>query len=149
MGEGQVSAGEGHPMTVSEKLRVVVAVLLGVFGVVILAGVCIQALEGTSKYSLVTDLLLTILLLTLLTSYSIELYKLIRQALTRRTLEDSKKIVLQLAKKRRGTLTVAEVAANSALTLEQAKETLDRLNIQGFNEMDVSNAGIIVDKFHL
>jgi hypothetical protein len=44
---------------------------------------------------------------------------------------------------------VAEVAANSALTLEQAKETLDRLNIQGFNEMDVSNAGIIVDKFHL
>jgi hypothetical protein len=68
---------------------------------------------------------------------------------TRRTVEDSKKIVLQLAKKRRGTLTVAEVAANSALTLEQAKETLDRLNIQGFNEMDVSNAGIIVDKFNL
>ena len=46
-------------------------------------------------------------------------------------------------------MTVAEVAANSALTLEQAKETLDRLNIQGFNEMDVSNAGIIVYKFRL
>jgi len=44
---------------------------------------------------------------------------------------------------------VAEVAANSALTLEQAKATLDRLNVQGFNEMDVSDAGIIVYKFHL
>jgi hypothetical protein len=63
--------------------------------------------------------------------------------------EDSEKIVLQLAKKRRGALTVAEVAANSALTLEQAKATLDRLNVQGFNEMDVSDAGIIVYKFHL
>ena len=63
-------------------------------------------------------------------------------------MEDSEKIVLQLAKKRRGLLTVAEVAANSALTLEQAKETLDQLNIKGFNEMDVSDAGIIVYKFH-
>ena len=39
-------------MTVSEKLQVVVAGLLGVFGVVMMVGVCIQALEGTSKYSL-------------------------------------------------------------------------------------------------
>jgi hypothetical protein len=62
--------------------------------------------------------------------------------------EDSEKIVLQLAKKRRGELTVATVAANSTLTLEQAKETLDQLNIKGFNEMDVSDAGIIVYKFH-
>jgi hypothetical protein len=66
----------------------------------------------------------------------------------KRTVEDSEKIVLKLAKKRRGALTVAEVAANSALTLEQAKETLDQLNIKGFNEMDVSDAGIIVYKFH-
>jgi len=36
-------------MTVNEKLQVVVAVLLGVFGIVILAGVCIGVLEGTSK----------------------------------------------------------------------------------------------------
>ena len=56
--------------------------------------------------------------------------------------------MLQLAKKRRGTLTVAEVAANSVMTLEQAKETLNQLNIKGFNEMDVSDAGIIVYKFH-
>jgi hypothetical protein len=44
-------------------------------------------------------------------------------------------------------LTVVEVAADSVLTLEQAKETLDQLNIKGFNEMDVSDAGIIVYKF--
>jgi len=48
-------------MTVSEKLQVVVAVLLGVFGVVMLAGVCVGVLEGTAKYSLVSDQLLTIL----------------------------------------------------------------------------------------
>ena len=49
-------------MTVSEKLQVVVAGLLGAFGVVMIVGVCIQALEGTSKYSRVTDVMLTILL---------------------------------------------------------------------------------------
>ena len=135
-------------MTVNEKLQVGVAVLLGVFGIVILAGVCIGVLEGTSKYSLGTDLLLTILFGILPIVYGIVLYKRVKQAVTRRTVEDSEKVVLQLAKKRRGLLTVAEVAANSALTLEQAKETLDQLNIKGFNEMDVSDAGIIVYKFH-
>ena len=135
-------------MTVNEKLQVVVAVLLGVFGIVILAGVCIGVLEGTSKYSLGTDLLLTILFGILPIVYGIVLYKRVKQAVTRRTVEDSEKVVLQLAKKRRGLLTVAEVAANSALTLEQAKETLDQLKIKGFNEMDVSDAGIIVYKFH-
>ena len=136
-------------MTVSEKLQVVVAVLLGVFGVVILAGVCIGIVEGTSKYSLVTDLLLTILFGILPIVCGIGLYKRIRQAVTRRTVEDREKIVLQLAKTHRGTLTVVDVAANSALTLEQAKGTLDQLNIKGFNEMDVSDAGIIVYKFRL
>ena len=48
-------------MTGNEKLQVVVAGLLGAFGVVMIAGVSIQALEGTSKYSRVTDVMLTIL----------------------------------------------------------------------------------------
>jgi hypothetical protein len=134
-------------MTVSEKLQVVVAVLLGVFGVVLLAGVCIQALEGTSKYSLVTDVMLTIVFGILPIACGIGLYKRVRQAVTRRTVEDSEKIVLQLARKRHGALTVVEVAASSALTLEQAKETLDQLNIKGFNDMDVSDAGVIVYRF--
>jgi len=134
-------------MTVSEKLQVVVAVLLGVFGIVMLAGVCIQVLEGTSKYSLVTDMLLTVLFGVLPLVCAAWLYKRVRQAVTSRTVEDHEKIVLQLAQKHQGALTVVEVAANSALTLEQAKETLDQLNIKGFNEMDVSDAGIIVYKF--
>ncbi len=125
------------------------AALLGVFGVVILAGVCIGIVEGTSKYSLVTDLLLTILFGMLPVVCGLGLYKRIRQAVTRRTVEDSAKIVLQLAQKHHGALTVVDVAANSALTLEQAKDTLDQLNIKGFNEMDVSDAGLIVYKFRL
>src|SRR6266487_3648391 len=136
-------------MTVSEKLQGMVAVLLGVFGVVMLAGVCIGILEGTSKYSLVTDMVLTILFGILPLACSVGLYKRIRRAVTRRTVEDSEKIVLQLAQKHHGALTVVDVAANSALTLEQAKETLDQLNSKGINEMDVSDAGIIVYKFHL
>jgi len=94
-----------------------VAALLGVFGVVILAGVCIGIVEGTSKYSLVTDLLLTILFGMLPVVCGLGLYKRIRQAVTRRTVEDSAKIVLQLAQKHHVALTLVDVAANSALTL--------------------------------
>ena len=135
-------------MTTSEKLQVVVAALLGVFGIVMIAGVSIQFLEGTSKYSMVTDVLLTILLGILPLGYSVWLYKRVRQAATRRTVDDSEKIVLRLAKRHQGVLTVVEVAANSTLSVEQAKETLDQLNLKGFNEMDVSDAGILVYKFH-
>jgi hypothetical protein len=42
-----------------------------------------------------------------------------------------------------------DVASNSALTLEQAKDTLDQLNLKGFNEMDVSELGTIVYKFRV
>jgi hypothetical protein len=135
-------------MTTSEKLQVVVAALLGVFGIVLIAGVSIQFLEGTSKYSTVTDVLLTILLGILPLGYGVWLYRRVRQAVTRRTVDDSEKIVLRLAKRRQGVLTVVEVAANSTLSVEQAKATLDQLNLKGFNEMDVSDAGIIVYKFH-
>ena len=133
----------------SEKLLVVVAVLLSAFGIVMLAGVCIGILEGTSNYSLVTDVLLTTLFGILPIVSSVRLYKRIRQAVARRMVEDSEKIVLQLAQQHHGTLTVVDVAANSALTVEQAKETLDQLNLKSFNEMDVSETGTIVYKFRI
>ena len=135
-------------MTTSEKLQVVVAVLLGVFGLVMIVGVSIQFLEGTSKYSMVTDGVLTVLLGILPLVGGVWRYKRVRQAVTRRTVDDSEKIVLRLAQRRQGVLTVVEVAANSTLSVEQAKETLDQLNLKGFNEMDVSDAGILVYKFH-
>jgi cadmium resistance protein CadD (predicted permease) len=135
-------------MTTSEKLQVVVAALLGVFGIVMIAGVSIQALEGTSKYSMVTDGLLTGLFGILPLVGGVWLYKRVRQAATRRTIDDSEKIVLRLAKRHQGVLTVVEVTVNSTLSVEQAKETLDQLNLKGFNEMEVSDAGILVYKFH-
>ena len=135
-------------MTTSEKLQVVVAALLGVFGLVMIVGVSIQALEGTSKYSMVTDGVLTVLLGIVPLVSGVWRCKRVRQAVTRRTVDDSEKIVLRLAQRRQGILTVVEVAANSPLSVEQAKETLDQLNLKGFNEMDVSDAGIIVYKFH-
>ena len=135
-------------MTTSEKLQVVVAVLLGVFGLVMIVGVSIQFLEGTSKYSMVTDGVLTVLLGIVPLVGGVWRYKRVRQAVTRRAVDDSEKIVLRLAQRRQGVLTVVEVAANSTLSVEQAKETLDQLNLKGFNEMDVSDAGILVYKFH-
>jgi hypothetical protein len=135
-------------MTTSEKLQVVVAALLGVFGLVMIVGVSIQFLEGTSKYSMVTDGVLTVLLGILPLVGGVWRYKRVRQAVTRRAVDDSEKIVLRLAQRRQGVLTVVEVAANSTLSVEQAKETLDQLNLKGFNEMDVSDAGILVYKFH-
>jgi TRAP-type C4-dicarboxylate transport system permease small subunit len=67
-------------MKVDERLTLVVAVLLGLFGFVMLAGVLIGVLEGTSRYSPVTDLSLSFLFGVLPLALSWLLFRLVREA---------------------------------------------------------------------
>jgi hypothetical protein len=146
---GGMSDGEGQAMRFGEKLLVVVAVLISAFGVVMIAGVLIGTLNHTSKYTLLTDVLLTLLFGVLPLVGGILLYQRVRANATTRQVEERERTVLQVAKRHQGIVTALDVASNSALTLEQAKDTLDQLNLKGFNEMDVSELGTIVYKFRV
>ncbi len=144
-----VDDGEGQAMRFGEQLLVVVAVLLSAFGVVMIAGVLIGILNHTSKYTLLTDFLLTLLFGVLPLVGGVLLYQRVRANTATRKADEWERTVLQVAKRHHGIVTAMDVASNSALTLEQAKDTLDQLNLKGFNEMDVSELGTIVYKFRV
>src|SRR5262245_64295489 len=145
-GDG-MSDGEGQAKRVEEKVLVVVAVLISAFGVVMIAGVLIGILNHTSKYTLLTDVMLTLLFGVLPLFGGVWLYRRVRANTATRKADEWERTVVQVAKRHRGMVTAMDVASSSVMTLEQAKATLDQLNLKGFNEMDVSDLGTIVYKF--
>jgi hypothetical protein len=146
MGDG-MSDGEGQAMRVEEKVLVVVAVLISAFGVVMIAGGLIGILNHTSKYTLLIDVMLTLLFGVLPLVGGVLLYRRVRANTATRKADEWERTVVQVAKRHHGIVTAMDVASSSAMTLEQPKATLDQLNLKGFNEMDVSDLGTIVYKF--
>jgi hypothetical protein len=136
-------------MTVGDRLAVVFALLVGVFGLVMLIGVLIQLVEGTSKYSVVTDVLLSVLLGVVPLVGGVVLYRRVRRAVARRVREEREAAVLRVARDRQGVVSPVDVAADCGLSLEHAQEILDELHRRGFNEMDVSDTGVVVYRFRL
>lgn len=60
-------------------------------------------------------------------------------------LDDS--MILRLAKRRGGKLTVDELARQTSLTPEQAKARLEQFHLKGKTELHVTDAGVIVYEF--
>lgn len=131
-------------MTVNDRVAVVFALVVGLFGFVMLVGVLIGTLEGTSKYSEVTDVLLSLLLGVVPVAWGIILYRRVRRDVARRRAEEREAAVLRAARDRQGVVSPVDVAADCGMSLEQAQEILDQLHLRGFNEMDVSDTGTII-----
>jgi hypothetical protein len=136
-------------MRLGERMELAAAFLIGVFGVVMIAGVLIQLLEGTSKYSPTTDLLLTLLFGVLPVAGGLLLYRRVRRAVAGRQVDEREAAVLKVVKQRKGTVTAVDVAADCGMSLEHAQETLDGLQRHGFCEMDVADSGMVVYRFRL
>lgn len=58
--------------------------------------------------------------------------------------ESIEKVILRTAKKNEGTITPSEVALEGDITLDQAREYLEKLAKKGFAEMRVKKNGVIV-----
>jgi len=134
-------------MTASDQLRRIGAVCLMVFGLAVLGGTFIQLVEGTSGYSVLTDVVLSLVFGALPLGGGAWLYWRLRRAVAQRVIAERERIVLKLAVQQRGEVTAVDVATNSTLTLEQAQETLDKLNLKGANQVDVSDPGVVVYRF--
>jgi hypothetical protein len=134
-------------MTTSEQLRRVGVVCLMLFGLAVLGGTFIQLVEGTSSYTLLTDVVMALVFGVLPLVGGGWLYWRLRQATAQRVTAERERVVLQLAVQQRGGVTAVDVATNSTLTLEQAQATLEQLHLKGANEVDVSEPGVIVYRF--
>ena len=136
-------------MTVSERLSAVFAVVLSLFGFVMLVGVLIGALEGTSKYSRLTDVTLTILLGVVPLIGGVLLYRRVRGAVLRRQTEERESALLQVVRQHEGVVSPLDIAADCGMSLEEAEEALKALHLRGFAEMDVTDAGTVIYRFRL
>ncbi len=136
-------------MKVGERLALGIAVLIGVFGFVMITGVLIGALEGTSKYSASTNLMMTAMLGILPLAVGVFLFWGVRRGVARRKREETEGAVLKAARARQGVVSAVDVASDCGMSLDQAQEILDRLHLRGFNEMDVSDSGTVVYRFRL
>jgi len=141
--------GQDTAMTVSERLSVVFAVIVSLFGFVMLVGVLIGAIEGTSKYSRFTDVTLTILLGIVPLVGGVHLYRRVRGTVARRQNDERESAVLQVVRQHEGVVSPVDVAADCGMSLEQAEETLNQLHLRGFAEMDVTDTGIVIYRFPL
>ncbi|OJJ19987.1 hypothetical protein BKI52_16045 [marine bacterium AO1-C] len=56
-------------------------------------------------------------------------------------------MILRLAKRKGGKLTVAELSRQTSLTPEQAKERLEKFHLKGKTELHVTDDGVIVYEF--
>lgn len=63
---------------------------------------------------------------------------------TEKKKESIEKVILRTAKKNDGIVTPSEVALNGDITLDQAKEYLEKLAKKGFAEMRIKKNGVIV-----
>jgi len=136
-------------MTVSERLSVVFAVVLSLFGFVLLVGVLIGALEGTSKYSRFTDVTLSILLGVVPLIGGVVLYRRVRGAVLRRQAEERESAILQVVRQHEGVVSPLDIAADCGMSLEEAEESLKALHLRGFAEMDVTDTGTVIYRFRL
>jgi len=136
-------------MRFGEKLALAFALLIGVFGFVMIAGVLIQILERTSKYSPTTDLLLSLWFGVLPLAGGVLLYRRVRRAVAKREAEEREAAVLKVVKERKGIVTAVDVAEECGMSLEHAQNVLDGLQRHGFCEMDVADSGTVVYRFRL
>jgi hypothetical protein len=140
---------KGDAMTVGERLLLLVAVFLSIFGLVMCLGALVEIFDKTSKNSVPSDIALLGFAGILPVICGVWLYRHTRRIASERAFAGREKLILALAAQHGGALTAPQVAEGSNLTLEQAKATLDHLNQKSFNQVSVSESGGIVYTFEL
>jgi len=136
-------------MKLSERLLLVAAVVLALFGLVIILGTTISIFDRTSKSSVPGDVAGLIIAGVLPLALGVWLFWHTRLGASRRAFAARERTVLHLAGQHQGVLTVLQVADESDMTLEQAKAVLDHLYRQSVSELTLAESGELVYRFPL
>lgn len=65
----------------------------------------------------------------------------------RAMMETAERVLLQLARQNRGTLTASTVAMETPLTVEEAREMLELMVTRGIADVDVDDHGVVAYRF--
>jgi len=136
-------------MKMSERLLLAAAVLLTLFGLVMILGATINLFDRTAKDSVPADVALLLLAGVLPVALGVWLFRHTQTGASRRAFAARERTVLHLASQHHGVLTVPQVAEEAGMTLEQAKEVLERLYHKSFTELTLAESGEMVYRFQV
>jgi hypothetical protein len=136
-------------MKTSEKLLLAAAVLIALFGLLIILGAIIEIFDPKSKNSVPADVALLVFLGIAPLALAVWLFVRTRAQAALRAETARERIVLHLASLHQGVLTVPQLAEESGMSLEQAKEILDRLYRKSFNQLSLGESGEAIYTFHV
>lgn len=136
-------------MKMSEKLLQAVAVGIALFGLLIILGSILLMVDPKSKDSIAGDIALLVLLGVVPLAFAVWLFVRTRTAAARRVEATHEQMVLHLASLHQGVLTIPQLAEESGMSLEQAKDLLDRLYRKSFNQLSLAESGEAIYTFHL
>jgi len=136
-------------MKTRERLLLAAAVLLVLFGLFMILGATVEIFDRTSKDSVPAAVALLIIMGVLPVVLGVWLFRHIQTGASQRSFEALERTVLHLASQHQGVVTVPQVAEESGMTLEQAKEVLDRLYYKHFNELTLADSGEMVYRFQV
>jgi hypothetical protein len=135
-------------MTRGEKCWMAAAILMIAWGSFMLLGAGINILEPTpGRHGVGANLLLALFIGLAPIGVGLWLAQRTRRAAATRRTAAREQTILQLAERHHGALTAVEVATHGRMTLEEATRLLNQLNLKGFNDMHVSEGGIIIYTF--
>jgi len=136
-------------MKASEKLLLVVGVIVALFGLLIVLGAIVEIFDPKSKNSVPGDIALLVFLGVLPVALGVWLVRRTWLGASRRAIETREQIALHVAGQHGGTLTVLQLAEGSGMTIEQAKDVLDRLYRKSFSDIALAESGEMVYKVHV
>lgn len=133
--------------TITSRLRLLCSVVLIGGGAFMLLGAGINRIEKPAENPWGSTILLALIIGVAPVVGGVLLLQSTRRHTTKSHMDAMERTVLQLARAAGGELTAATVATSSTLSLEEAQQILQQLNLKGVNSMDVSDAGILVYRF--
>ncbi len=134
-------------MTRNDKLLLAAGILLVIFGLFLVLGSINNIADRKNTDSVAADVAVLLIAGVLPLVLGVWLVLHARRRASQRAFEARERIVLHLAGQHHGELTVPQVAEESDMTLEQAKEVLERLYRKSFTEVTLSDAGEMVYRF--
>jgi|SRR5690606_8593059 len=122
-----------------------------IFSITFLLGAVASLITKTSSPTSVVGLIISAIIL-IITPFIIGFF-LMKWAFTahkveRKKLNKKERMVLQLAETRGGRLTLTELAMETPLTLEEAKDLLDEWALKGYATIKISEKGTLVYHFY-
>ena len=134
-------------MTITEKCGVVCSVLLIAFGAFMILGGILNYVEKPAENPLASTVVLLGILGLAPILAGLAWWRHIRRKAVQRQTTTRERTVLQLATAHHGVLTVMDVATHTALSLEEAEQTLNQLHLDGFATIDVDDNGALLYRF--